>query len=109
MDNTKNMELTFIGRGGAFAPMNIGQSNMFFEKNGKRLMLDCGTTAPYILRDEMGIDLTAKEWDGIYISHMHVADMGDSGVVDIDGHHFRPLLGIEMPHPPVDRADRDIR
>jgi len=48
------MKLKFIGRGGAFAPMSIGQSNMIFEHQGKRMLLDCGTTEPYILRVEKG-------------------------------------------------------
>jgi len=70
------MKLKFIGRGGAFAPMSIGQSNMFFEHNDKRMLLDCGTTAPYILRDELGINPLASEFDSIYISHMHDDHVG---------------------------------
>jgi len=67
------MKLTFIGRGGAFAPISIGQSNMLFEENGKKMLLDCGMTAPYIL-DEMGI--RAQDIDAIYVSHLHSDHIG---------------------------------
>lgn len=64
------MKITFIGRGGAFAPLSIGNSNMMFTSdNGRRLMVDFGSTAPYIYRDEMGMDF--KDIDGVYITHLH--------------------------------------
>lgn len=63
------MKLKFLGVGGAFAPMSVGNSNMLLSHNGKNLLIDCGFTAPYILRDELGIQHT--EIDGIYISHLH--------------------------------------
>jgi len=68
------MKLTFIGRGGAFAPMSIGQSNMLFEENGKYMLLDCGMTAPYILTEEMGIK--AQDIDAIYVSHCRADHVG---------------------------------
>lgn len=69
------MKLTFLGRGGAFAPMSIGNSTMMFTSdNGKRLMFDFGTTAPYIYRDEMGLDF--KDIDAVYITHQHGDHIG---------------------------------
>jgi ribonuclease BN (tRNA processing enzyme) len=69
------MKLQFIGRGGAFAPITIGNSNLLLTSDsGKRLVVDFGTTAPYILRDEMGIPFT--DIDGIYISHLHGDHIG---------------------------------
>lgn len=50
------MKIKFIGVGGAFAPISVGNSDMLLTAdNGNRMLIDCGTSAPYILRDEMGI------------------------------------------------------
>lgn len=68
------MKLKFIGVGGAFAPISIGNSNMLLSHNGKNMLIDCGTTAPYILRDEWGIQHT--EIDSIWISHLHADHVG---------------------------------
>lgn len=64
------MKLKFLGRGGAFAPMSIGNSNMMFTSdNGRRMLFDFGGTAPYIYRDEWSFDF--KDIDAIYITHSH--------------------------------------
>jgi ribonuclease BN (tRNA processing enzyme) len=69
------MKLQFIGRGGAFAPISVGNSNMILtSESGKMMLVDFGTTAPYIMRDEMGIDF--KEIDSIYITHQHADHVG---------------------------------
>lgn len=68
------MKLKFIGNGGAFAPMSRGNSNMLITENGKNMMVDFGTTAPYILRDELKIDLNTI--DLVYISHAHADHCG---------------------------------
>jgi len=69
------MKLTFLGRGGAFAPMSIGNSSMMFtSENGKRMMFDFGATAPYVYRDEMGLDF--KDIDAVYITHQHGDHIG---------------------------------
>lgn len=61
------MRLTFIGRGGMFAPLSVGHSNMLFEEDGKKLLFDFGSTAYYIL-PEMGISLHDLD---CYVSHDH--------------------------------------
>jgi ribonuclease BN (tRNA processing enzyme) len=64
------MKIKFLGRGGAFAPMSVGNSNMMITADsGKRLMFDFGSTAPYIYRDEWKLDFA--DIDAIYISHLH--------------------------------------
>ncbi len=69
------MKLTFIGRGGAFAPISIGNSNMILTSDsGKMMLIDFGTTAPYIMRDEMNIDF--KDVDSVYITHQHADHVG---------------------------------
>ena len=63
------MKLTFIGRGGALmSPLSIGHSNMLFEEDGKKMLLDAGASAQFIL-PEMGI--MANDIDAIYVSHLH--------------------------------------
>jgi ribonuclease BN (tRNA processing enzyme) len=64
------MRIKFLGRGGAFAPMNIGNSNMMITSDqNHRFMLDFGTTAPYIYRDEWKMDFA--DIDAVWISHLH--------------------------------------
>lgn len=64
------MTIKFLGRGGAFAPMEVGNSNMMItSESGKRLMFDFGSTAPYIYRDEWKMDFA--DIDAFYISHLH--------------------------------------
>jgi len=62
------MTLKAIGVGGCFAPISVGNSNFLLEENGKKLMIDFGMTAPYILRDEMNVSL--HELD-LWCSHLH--------------------------------------
>ena len=66
--------MKFIGVGGAFAPISIGNSNMLLSHNGKNLLIDCGVTAPFILRDELGIQHI--EIDGVWVSHLHSDHIG---------------------------------
>lgn len=69
------MKLKFLGVGGAFAPISKGNSNMMFTAdNGERMMLDFGTTAPYIYRDELGLNF--HDIDAVYISHSHSDHVG---------------------------------
>ena len=69
------MKLTFIGVGGAFAPISKGNSNMILESDsGKKMLVDFGTTAPYILRDEMKVDF--RDIDALWISHLHADHIG---------------------------------
>ena len=66
--------MKFIGVGGAFAPLSMGQSNMLLTHNGKNMLIDCGGSCPYILRDEMGI--SHLEIDSLWISHLHQDHVG---------------------------------
>ena len=94
------MLIKFLGRGGAFAPMAIGNSNMMFvADSGKRLMFDFGSTAPYIYRDEMGMDF--RDIDGVFISHLHADHISGMEMLAFSryfmpkvesGAHVRPKL-----------------
>lgn len=68
------MKITAIGCGGAFAPISIGNSNFLLEEDGKFMMFDFGSTAPYILRDEMSFDL--GDLDAVYLTHEHADHCG---------------------------------
>jgi ribonuclease BN (tRNA processing enzyme) len=69
------MKLTFLGVGGAFAPLSMGQSNMILTSDmGKIMMVDCGMSAPYIFRDEM--KLNVQDVDALYVSHLHADHIG---------------------------------
>jgi len=66
------MKLTFLGSGSAFCLDNY-QSNMMIEKNGKRLLIDCGGDIRWSLKEK---GLTCNDIDGIYISHEHNDHIG---------------------------------
>jgi ribonuclease BN (tRNA processing enzyme) len=66
------MKLTFLGSGSAFCVDNY-QSNMMIEKNGKKLLIDCGGDIRWSLKEK---GLTVSDIDGIYISHAHNDHIG---------------------------------
>lgn len=68
-------KLTFLGSGSAFT---IGadnyQSNMILQAdNGDRLLIDCGTDIRFSLAEQ---NLSYKDIDAIYISHLHADHIG---------------------------------
>lgn len=64
------MKIKFLGRGGMFAPIEIGNSNMMLTSDtGKRLIFDFGRTSNYVYRDEWKMDFA--DIDAFYISHLH--------------------------------------
>jgi hypothetical protein len=68
------MKITVIGAGGAFAGMERGNSAFLVEEKDSRILIDCGTTTPYILRDEMGIPL--ESITDVIITHPHSDHVG---------------------------------
>lgn len=62
-----DMQLKFLGSGGAFTMENF-HSNMILEVNGKRLLIDCGTDIRFSL-NEAGYEYT--DIDAIFITHLH--------------------------------------
>jgi len=66
------MKLTFLGSGAAFTLDNY-QSNMMIEKNGKRLLIDCGGDIRFSLKEK---GLSSNDIDAIYISHCHNDHIG---------------------------------
>ena len=66
------MKLTFLGTGAAFTMSNF-HSNMLVEDSGKRLLVDCGGDAR---RSLAKAGYTAKDIDGLYISHLHADHIG---------------------------------
>lgn len=60
--------ITCLGHGGAFAAADVGHTAYFVEHGEHRILVDCGTTVPDVLK-EFGIDpgsLTA-----IVVTHLH--------------------------------------
>lgn len=73
------MKLTFIGVGSAFTKRYY-QSNMLLESKGKKLLIDCGTTAHNALsqlgKERDGKPLSVKDINALYISHPHADHIG---------------------------------
>jgi ribonuclease BN (tRNA processing enzyme) len=68
------MKVTVLGSGGAFAPVAQGNSAFLVEIGHRKILIDCGTTVPYVLRDEMGIPL--QEITDIVVTHCHGDHIG---------------------------------
>ena len=66
--------IKFLGVGGAFAPLSKGHSNMLVTCNGKHLLIDCGSSVQYTLKDEFGVD--PRDIDALWISHLHSDHIG---------------------------------
>lgn len=68
------MKIKFLGVGGAFAPITKGNSNMLLTENNKNFLVDCGTTAQYIIRDEW--KMSHSDIDTVWVSHLHADHIG---------------------------------
>lgn len=67
--------IQFLGVGGAFAPINKGNSNMLISgETGKRMLVDCGSSLQYILQNDFSLD--PRDIDAIWISHLHADHIG---------------------------------
>lgn len=67
-------KITVLGAGGAFANMERGNSAFLVEVQHRRILIDCGTTVPYVLRDEMCIPLESVT--DVIITHCHADHAG---------------------------------
>lgn len=61
------MRITWNGTGAAWS-YHWGNSSAVIESNGKRVLIDCGHTAPARLA-QMG--LTLQDLDAVFVSHLH--------------------------------------
>jgi len=67
--------IKFLGVGGAFAPISKGNSNMLVTSaTGKHMLIDCGGSVQYTLKDEFGVD--PRDIDALWISHLHADHIG---------------------------------
>jgi ribonuclease BN (tRNA processing enzyme) len=66
--------IKFLGVGGAFAPISKGNSNMLITSNGKHMLIDCGGSVQYTLKDEFKVD--PRDIDALWISHLHADHIG---------------------------------
>jgi ribonuclease BN (tRNA processing enzyme) len=66
------MKITFLGSGSAFCFNNF-QSNILIEINDKKLLFDCGSDIRWAMKEQ---NLTVKDIDAIYISHLHADHIG---------------------------------
>lgn len=62
-----NTTITALGTGAAFT-MKGKQTNFLVNRNGKNLLIDCGSDIRWSLQD---FNLSFKNIDAIYISHLH--------------------------------------
>lgn len=66
------MKLTFLGSGAHGTRCNF-HSNMLLERDGKALLIDCGSDIRHSL-DGVGVSLSTI--DGVYVSHLHSDHVG---------------------------------
>lgn len=83
--------IQFLGVGGAFAPISKGNSNMLIKSNGQYMLIDCGGSVQYTLKDEFGVD--PRDIDALWISHLHADHIGSMEWFAFY-RHFLPKKGI---------------
>jgi ribonuclease BN (tRNA processing enzyme) len=66
------MEIYALGTGSAFC-LNNFQTNYLIKRNGKNMMVDCGTDARFSVKEA---GLTYLDIDAVYISHAHADHCG---------------------------------
>ena len=67
------MELRFAGVGSAFTTKEYWQSNMIVSHDGKNLLIDCGGDIRFSLAE---LNMSYKDIDAVYISHLHADHIG---------------------------------
>lgn len=70
--------IKFAGCGSAFCGPEYYQSNILIGKNGKWLLVDCGTHAQFSLKEALGIHNgnIHEHIEAVYISHLHADHIG---------------------------------
>jgi mRNA degradation ribonuclease J1/J2 len=87
-----------LGTGSAFTLKNY-QTNFIIERNGKRLLVDCGGDIRFSLRD---CNLSFKDIDSVYISHAHADHIGGIEFLAFSRFFTKKAMeqnGIENPLP----------
>jgi ribonuclease BN (tRNA processing enzyme) len=72
LENKGDLELTFIGTGGAFSKKYF-QNNVLVVKGDSHLLIDCGTRAPEAL-DLLGLSVGAIR--NYLVTHSHADHIG---------------------------------
>ncbi|EPR42208.1 beta-lactamase domain protein [Desulfovibrio sp. X2] len=67
------MKLTFLGSGSAFTTDGNYHSNILVERDGRRLLLDCGSDARLSLNE---IGLGYRDVEAVFVSHLHADHAG---------------------------------
>ncbi len=67
------MDIMALGVGSAFSMINFQTNLMVTSHNDKRLLIDAGTDIRFSLKTA---DLTYKDIDAVYISHLHADHVG---------------------------------
>lgn len=69
------MELQFLGSGSAFTvgKENYNSNMLLTSRNGRRLLIDCGSDARHSLHD---LGYSHRDVDDVYISHLHADHAG---------------------------------
>jgi len=67
-----SLVVCFNGVGSAFAKKN-SPTSMILAKNGKVLLVDCGTTVPVVLAEKQ---IKVTDFDGYYVTHSHADHIG---------------------------------
>lgn len=72
------MQIKWVGVGSAFTDERYHQSSFVVESGGKKLLVDCGMTAPQALKEAYGTTnmSVGTDFDSIYITHQHADHIG---------------------------------
>ena len=89
-NNNKLLEIDFLGIGGAFDTDEGNSSALLKTKGGKYLLIDCGYTSYFKIREKGLID----KIDRIFITHMHSDHVNGLSTLIYDRYYIHKLETI---------------
>jgi ribonuclease BN (tRNA processing enzyme) len=85
--------ITCLGHGGAFSPLAVGNTSFLVECDGKRILVDCGTTVPESLK-EIGVD--PGTLDVVIVTHPHADHVGGLERLLYHRHYISKAMPLQL-------------
>jgi len=94
---TESTKIIALGTGSAFTLGDNWQTNFIIQRNGKNLLVDCGSDIRWALKDH---GFSYKDIDGVYVSHAHADHVGGLEFLGFTRYFTRQyMIDAQVPNP----------